>query len=190
MERSALYRRALGPIMIFLGVLGLAASVLGILLHLDALRVFVGYWLGAALVGVAGAFLIARRQALKDAEPVWSPPTRRVAQAVLPPLAAGLVFSIFVLIWGSGGMHPLFVFPNVFFYGCAVHAAGFFMPRGMRLFGWLMLAAGAVVLLIIPRLQTDPDPRLDHGLMGFFFGGLQLGYGIYLYFTEKGKNAA
>jgi hypothetical protein len=24
-----------------------------------------------------------------------------------------------------------------------------------------------------------------HGIMGFFFGGLHLAYGVYLYFTER-----
>jgi hypothetical protein len=175
--------------MIYLGILGSLAAVVGRTFHLDALRTFVGFWLGTAVMGVAGAMLIARRQALKDAEPFWSPPTRRVGQAVLPPLGAGLLLSVFLLVWGSGNMHPLFVFPNILFYGCAVHAAGFFMPRGMKLFGWLILASAGVTLLIVPRLQTDPSPALDHALMGFFFGVLHLAYGVYLYFTEKRKNA-
>jgi hypothetical protein len=27
-----------------------------------------------------------------------------------------------------------------------------------------------------------------HGVMGFFFGGLHLAYGVYLYFTEQRRN--
>ncbi len=30
----------------------------------------------------------------------------------------------------------------VVLYGCAFHAAGFFMPRGMRLFGWAFVIGG------------------------------------------------
>ncbi len=38
----------------------------------------------AALAALTASLLLVRRQALKAAEPFWSPPTRRVSQAVLP----------------------------------------------------------------------------------------------------------
>ena len=91
MERSAIYRRALAPIMLFAGTLGVAAAAVGLLFHLDSMRAFGALWLGTAVVTVAGALLIARQQALKDKEAFWSPPTRRVGQALLPPLLAGMV---------------------------------------------------------------------------------------------------
>jgi len=190
MERSAVYRRALAPIMFFAGVLGVLAAAFGVALKLESTRAFGGLWLTTAVVAVAGAFLIARRQALKDHEPFWSPPTRRVAQALLPPLAAGMVFSIVLLVFEVGHMRWLFIFPNVLFYGCALHAAGFFMPRGMKLFAWLMIVLGGAALLLVPMVQTEPNPVLDHALMGFYFGVLHLAYGAYLYLTEKGKNVA
>jgi hypothetical protein len=193
MERSAVYRRALAPIMLFAGLLGVLAAGGGIVFHLDSTRAFGGLWLGTALVAVAGAFLIARRQALKDHEPFWSPPTKRVAQALLPPLTAGLVVS-FVAIGVLGnnaenGFNLLLTLNWLMFYGCAVHAAGFFMPRGMRLFAWICigLASGSLVLLMIISKALFPNA---HWLMGFFFGVLHLAYGAYLYLTEKGKNAA
>ena len=40
MERSAIYRRALGPIMLYLGILGLVASVAGALLRIETARGF------------------------------------------------------------------------------------------------------------------------------------------------------
>jgi hypothetical protein len=190
MERSAVYRRTLAPILFFVGVLGVLASVAGITFHFDALRAFCGLWLSTAVLALAGAFLIARRQALKDHESFWSSPTRRVAQALLPALAAGLFFSAALLVFNPEDRRLLFVFPNLLFYGCAVHAVGFFMPRGMKLFGWLIIVLAGLALLVVPMLETDPNPRLDHALMGFFFGILHLAYGVYLHFTEKGKNAA
>jgi len=190
MERSALYRRALAPIMIFAGVMGVLGAAVGIAFKFEALRVFCLYWLGVAGVAVAGAFIIARRQALKDHEPFWSPPTRRVGQALTPPLAAGLLFSVVVLILNPGQMRWLFIFPNVLFYGCALHAAGFFLVRGIKLFAWLLIVLGNAALLMLPAWQTDPNPKLDHALMGFFFGVLQLAYGAYLYLTEQRKQAA
>lgn len=191
MERSALYRRALAPIMLCAGTLGLAAAAIGIFLHLNSTTAFGLLWLTTALVAVIAAFLIARRQALKDNDVFWSPPTRRVALALFPPLLAGFCL----------GGWPTF-FPHaetdvtlgsslvwILFYGCALHSAGFFMPRGIRVFGWLfMLGAVALFFLLLSgKLNGDPNAHL---LMGFFFGLLQLAYGIYLYFTEPKNPAA
>src|SRR5512133_449370 len=89
MERSAIYRRALAPIMIFNGVIGLGGGIVGWTLKISSTRAFVAYWAVVALVALAGSFALVRRQALRDAEPFWSPPTRRVAQALVPPLFAG-----------------------------------------------------------------------------------------------------
>jgi hypothetical protein len=185
MERSAIYRRALAPIMLFVGLAGVLAAAVGLIFHLDSPRAFGGFWLGTAFVAVTGAFLIARRQALKDHEPFWSPPTRRVTQALLPPLTAGMCLGFVV---GLGNANIL-TFIWLLFYGCALHAAGFFMPRGVKLFGWIYigLACGSLLFLGI----AQPDVELNaHWLMGFFFGVLHLAYGAYLYLTEKGKNAA
>src|SRR5690242_16038163 len=90
MERSALYRRALAPIMLVAGTLGLMAAIVGLLFHLESTQAFGVLWLATAFLAVIGAFLIARRQALKDKEDFWSPPTRRIGQALLPPLFAGM----------------------------------------------------------------------------------------------------
>jgi hypothetical protein len=193
MERSALYRRALAPIMLYVGTLGALTCAGGIVFRIEATRWFCGLWLGTALLAVAGAFLIARRQSLKDHEPFWSPPTRRVTQAIVPPLASGLFFSALFLVVDDEELLPLFVFLNVSFYGCALHAAGFFMPRGVRRFGWLMLAFGGALLALLVILafgEADFSAWLNHALMGFFFGALHLAYGAYLYVTEKRKTAA
>src|SRR4029078_3007233 len=94
MERSGLYRRALAPIMIFNGVIGIAAGFLGWSLKISSVQVFLGFWAGTAMLGLAGSFFLVRRQALKDSEPFWSPPTRRIAQALLPPLFIGGVLDL------------------------------------------------------------------------------------------------
>src|SRR6266478_8309921 len=82
MERSAVYRRALAPIMIFNGIVGVAGGALGAFFKMDSTKGFIGFWAGAGLLALGGSFLLVRRQALKEAEPFWSPPTRRDAQAL------------------------------------------------------------------------------------------------------------
>src|SRR2546421_11946153 len=89
MERSAVYRRALAPVMILNGVLGTAGSITALALEIDTPRSFILYWVCVAILGLAGSFFLVRRQALKASEPFWSPPTRRITQAMLPALAAG-----------------------------------------------------------------------------------------------------
>ncbi|MGO8675385.1 MAG: hypothetical protein ACLQVX_05900 [Limisphaerales bacterium] len=199
MERSAVYRRALAPVMTSNGVLGTAAAAVGLAARIEAPRAFIGYWMAVALVGVAGSFLLARRQALKDAEPFWSPPTRRVAQALLPPLLFGFVLGLLLVVRGGslGGGAPgpalcLFWLPLVWIalYGCALHAAGFFMPRGMKIFGWALVLASSVIGAAgaFGRFDWAEPPLFGNGVMGLVFGLAHLAYGVYLYFTEQSGN--
>jgi hypothetical protein len=188
MERAAVYRRALAPIMLFAGLVGVVTAAAGLICHLNSTRSFCGLWLGAAVVTVAGVFLIARWQAFKEQEPFWSPPTRRVALAILPPLLAGLCLGVLYTVFGDEMPLPA-AFTWLLLYGCALHAAGFFMPRGIRLFGWFFVI-GSCCLFYAYVLGWMRFAFSAHWVMGLFFGGLHLAYGAYLYLTEKGKNAA
>lgn len=186
MERSALYRRALAPVMTLAGALGLVAGVLGWKLNLAAPVAFVALWGGTALVAAALVLLLIRQQAFKAAEPFWSPPMRRVAQAVALPALAAVVLSGF---WCLGQPEPESVYELLLLwlllYGLAVNAAGFFMRRGIRLFGGLMallaLGLGGFFLYGGPPAAG----AVAHLWMGALFGGPHLAYGIYLYFTEQ-----
>jgi hypothetical protein len=196
MERSAIYRRALAPMMLLAGSAGTAAATAGWLAGIEAPRAFSGYWLGVAVLTIAGCFLLLRRQALRDGEALWSPPTRRVLQALLPALVAGLLCSAIVLVKvgaaeeKTASLVGLFLLPLgwVVFYGCALHAAGFFMPRGIKLFGWTFILGGCGLSAL--GAPDVPRPLYAHGVMGLFFGGFHLAYGIYLFCTEKRKNEA
>lgn len=193
MERSAVYRRALAPIMTFCGVVGIVGGVVGWWMNIDSDRGFVFFWSGAAVVALLGSLLLVRRQALKDAEPFWTPPTRRVAAAIAPPLLFGVsVALLFLGAIGGHGQAP-FLLPPVWMalYGCALHAAGFFMPRGIRRLSWLFLASGSVLLLTLvgaDKPVLGDEERAGHLAMGTAFGALHLACGIYLYFTEKRGN--
>lgn len=199
MERSAIYRRALAPIMLMLGFIGIAAGVAGYFLPLGDSRRFAVYWLGISGSSIAGAYLQMRSQALGEGEDFWSPPTRRVTQALAPALCVGAIFGVatatspraFVFLPPSllAG-DPAWQLPAVWMlaYGCAIHAAGFFMPRGFKLFGWGYIASGLVVLVGLSRLETGAPLRLAHLLMAVAFGGAHLAYGVYLAITEKRRN--
>jgi hypothetical protein len=197
MERSALYRRALAPVMILCGALGSAAAVAGLVLKIDSPRSFILFWTSVAVVALAGSFLLVRRQALRESESFWSPPTRRIVTALLPPLAAGFAVSLTLLAKFAPNDDPdilvMFWLPLawVVLYGCALCAAGFFTSRGLKLFGWVfILAACGLFALGNPDSINRHEVYYSHGIMGFFFGVLHLAYGVYLYFTEQRKKAA
>jgi hypothetical protein len=135
---------------------------------------------------------------LKESEPFWSPPTRRIAQALMPGFFIGLTLAMLLLIGFRSSTPDEYddVFPKIlvvlwtWLYGCAICAAGFFMPRGIRWLGWIFLISG-VAVLVCAFIRTDQFLETStHILMGGIFGGLHLAYGIYLYFTEKKNPAA
>jgi len=194
MERSALYRRALAPVSLTTGGLGLAAGAVGWVLGLGSVDGFVGFWMATAVLVSAVSLLIVRRQALGDREAFWSPPTRRVAEAILPPLVAGLVLGLMVLFLGKSGRPGslsdlAWWLPSIWMvlYGCAIHAAGFFVPRGMRRLGWIFVATGCALPVLIhpgPIGGTMPPMTVAHWVMAATFGGFHLAYGLYLAITE------
>ena len=191
MERSAIYRRALAPIMLFTGAIGALAAGAGLHFRVEEPRKFTELWLGTAVVAVAGAFLLARRQAIKDQESFWSPPTRRVGQALLPPLLCGLFVGLLLaMLDADWRMDFAMAIVWMLFYGCALNAAGFFMTRGIRLFGWIFII-GAIGIVVQRMLaNSNLHSQTPNLVMGIFFGVLHLAYGAYLYLTEKRKTAA
>jgi hypothetical protein len=195
MERSALYRRALAPIMLIVGSIGSLAGFFAFYLKSDSLyrkqgwTAFILFWLITGLFALIASFLSVRRQALKESEPFWSPPTRRVTFALAPPLVVGLFLGIGKLIALNSNTFLIepYLLPGLWmiFYGCALCSAGFFMARGIRLLGLIFLICG-MIYLSINWIDLDFPKLLQcHICMAATFGGLHLAYGIYLYFTEK-----
>ena len=183
MERSAVYRRAPAPVMGAIGLTGLGAAGLAVMAGIKTGSAFASYWLAVAALCLTEAFMLVRRQALKEEELFWSPPTRRVTQALGPALFCGMVAGLAVL-----RMNPdmAWLLPAVWMvlYGCAMHSAGFFMPRGFKLFGWGFIVAGCFWMR-----SATPSLTSANWAMGLFFGGAHAAYALYLCFTEKRGNA-
>lgn len=191
MERAAVYRRALAPVMLLAGIVGLVAAAIGLIFKIESAPAFSGLWLGTACVVVALSFFLVRRQALKDHEPFWSPPTCRVTQAMLPPLVAGFALAaMLALLVKNWAIDIPMTLVWLLCYGCALHSAGFFMARGIKWFGWIFIIMGMVLMIIVQEAPDRVTPPLANYVMGIFFGGLHLAYGIYLYFTERKISAA
>lgn len=211
MERSTLYRRALAPMMLLTGAVGTVAALVGGFLQLggeptEAHR-FVVYWLVVGVLALSSALVLVRRQALKAEEPFWSLPMQRVVRAALPAAGSGLVLGLMVGAvltlklqdfepWRTAALRELPLAWAVL-YGCALHAAGFFMPRGIKWFGWILILGGWGLFagVHLPPLEGVGLRGMSlcwwaHGVMGSFFGGLHLLYGAYLAATEPEALAA
>lgn len=189
MERSALYRRALAPVMIVSGSIGLAAAIVSRFVAVETNRAFSLFWLGVSLVAVAAAFVLVRRQAIKDAEPFWSLPTKRVTQALLPAFFVGFAAGAFHAFREPMTGAWLLALGWITIYGCALHAAGSYMRNRIKLFGWIFVLGGCGLLFASSEWPALKTTAAAHQLMGLFFGVLHLACGVYLYFTEKRRIA-
>lgn len=193
MERAGLYRRALAPVMLSVGLLGVGGWWIGNQILNESFSAFVALWFGVAAVAVAVAALIIRRQALHSAEPFWTAPTKRVVFALLPPLAAGALLVVSSCVAGletSSSSGLVVAWPML--YGCALHSAGQFISRGVRLLGWAFILSSVLIghLHLFGTDGMDSNGRLalwfqPNAMMGMTFGGLHLLAAAYLYITEK-----
>lgn len=189
MDRSASYRRALAPTTLATGAIGIAASGIGWQSEINSPGAFVLFWICVALVTLGIALSIIRRQALQSVERFWSVPTRRIAEAMVPPFTIGLAISLIPLSLDAFPAELAWWLPSIWMmlYGCGLCSAGFFMPRGIKLFGAAFLLTGCLSLLglIEPANQsTLPGLQQAHLVMGGAFGVMHLTYGLYLYVTE------
>ena len=188
MERASVYRRALAPISIVAGILGILAAGLTQMAGWTGKDHFVVYWMSVAAITGAVVLMLMYRQAIKAGETFWSPPTRRVAQAMLPLLVAGFVLGILEIGDLSATNHDSIRLAALWMilYGGALHSAGFFMRRGLKLLGWIYLILGSLCLLF---QESGQIPWLNesraHLLMGWAFGVNNLAYGLYLRLTSE-----
>lgn len=205
MERAGLYRRALAPVMLAVGLIGLGAGLLGAWVNVSWIWGFGQYWTTIALLGVVVTAVLVRRQALNAQEPFWTMPARKVCVALAPPFVLGGVLGLFDVHRGFLDSRLVEIWLSL--YGCGLCAAGMFLTRGVRLLGWAFILTGITVGaaqnkwgLLGVSLPGDPNAnwffanskfigwhlQLEPNLvMAATFGAFHLVAGIYLYFTER-----
>lgn len=199
MERAGLYRRALAPVMLSVGVIGLVAGALGAWVNVSWIWGVGQYWVIVALIALATTSVLVRRQALKAKEPFWTMPAKKVCIALAPSFFLGGMLGAFDMHRGYWGSSLVEIWLGL--YGCGLCAAGMYLSRGVRLLGWMFILAALMVAAVQHEwgIIGVPPPggwtfngggvrhvELDPSLaMGATFGGFHLIAGIYLCFTEK-----
>lgn len=192
MERSALYRRALGPAVLFAGLCGSLGGMFGPVFQEASTRGFVLVWTAICALVWIRVFLLVRRQARSDGDPLWSPPARRIVRALLPAFVAGAAFGLAAWFEDDPSRAPELVVTWIVLFGAGLLAASFFLPPGVHRLGIVMLLLGILLLLLLTTLGDNPfrDPvRAAHGFMGLTFGLLQLVFGAWLLAAERRKSA-
>jgi len=185
MERASLYRLALAPISIIVGILGITAA--GATKLMGWSGQFAGYWMGVAVIVGSITLILIRRQAMRGGEEFISAPAKRVAQSMAPLFVAGLGFGVLELCLPIAERDSIRLAGLwMISYGGGIHAAGFFMRRGLKLLGCLFIVLGFICVAgnglgNVPWL----DDSTAHWVMGGVFGLGNLLYGIYLKVTAE-----
>ena len=187
MERASVYRRALAPVSMAAGGMGLIAAGVAEVTGWTADSHFAFYWLAVAFLTGAAALGLVRRQALQAREEFWSPPARRVARALLPMFMAGLGLGVLEVMTPVASRDSIrLVALWMILYGGALHSAGFFMRRGLKLLGCAYVLGGLGILALKLFMTSVDWTTVDpHWLMTAAFGLGNLFYGIYLKATAE-----
>lgn len=198
MERAALYRRTLAPLMLATGLIGIVAAGFGLLTSGQTATSFLFIWISTAVLTSLVSLLIVRRQAITAKEPFSTPASRRVIGALYAPLCAGAMLTVPVALLLATGrpaqaeaVLPAMMCVWMGFYGCGLNAAGQYSSRGVRLLGWGFIGAGALLAALyvggywLPKLESRQLFSNCHAVMGATFGGFHLVAAGYLYLTES-----
>ena len=156
------------------GSAGLVVGIVGVLAAALALTptfhpFWLAVWLAAApIAAAAGALLMARQSSLQRF--TWfGTPFRKVALCLLPGLFAGGVLT--AVEWRTGQLH---VIPGTWLllYGCALVSTSATTSRVVGILGALFAALALAA-------YWAPD-TMQIAVLGLGFGGLHLGFGVYM----------
>lgn len=167
MERSSTFTAVPGLGGAGMGAIGLAAAVLAA--NQTSAERWLIVWLLAAAVALGIGVTSMRRKAARLDAPLAGAVGRRFAMSLAAPLVAGAA-----LTWGARMNGDWALMPPVWLllYGAGALAGGVFTVAAVRLLGLAFMALG-VLALVTPPAWGDV-------WLGMGFGGLQIGFGLYI----------
>jgi hypothetical protein len=132
-------------------------------------------YLGMAILVLALATVVffSYKKARKHGEKAWNPTARRLIINMAVPLVAG---GILILILVAKGLFGLMAPCSLIFYGLAMYNSGKFTYEEVRSLGLIEIGLGLVGCYFT-----------EYGLLlwAVGFGGMNIAYGIYLYYKYE-----
>lgn len=122
-------------------------------------------WLGEAAVAAAIAMTTTTWKTRDHKLPIVSGPARKFALSFVPPMVAGALLTIVLVLRGESALLPAMW---MLLYGAAVVSAGTFSVRAVPFMGACFMLCGAADLVL---------PAIGNAMMAIAFGGLHLGFG-------------
>lgn len=167
MERSSTFTAIPGMGGAVMGAIGLVAAALAA--GQPAGDRWLATWLGAAVIAAgAGVFAMVRKARAAQLS-LTGANARRFALGMAAPFVAGA--AITYALWAVGNfavMAPTWLL----LYGAGVLTGGMFSVPVVRIIGVLFMAAGMGAILT--------PPEWGNLWLGIGFGGLQVGFGLYI----------
>jgi hypothetical protein len=167
MERAGSFTAVPGWGGVAMGITALAAA------WLASRAVTPEAWLSTWLVESVVAFLIGcaaiRVKAARSGTPLFDGSARRFAMTLAPPIAAGAIATVALVRQGQSGILPGLW---LLLYGAAVVTGGAASVRVVPLLGASLMALGAAALAA--------PAAWGNGFLAAGFGGLQIGFGLYI----------
>ena len=167
MERSSTFTAIPGKGGIGMGVVGISAALLASA-QPDANR-WLMTWLGAAAVAAVIGLVTMAHKARRAGVPLTGSSGRRFALAMAAPFLAGA--AITYALWTAGNftvMAPTWLL----LYGAGVLTGGMFSVSIVRAVGICFMALGIAAIFT--------PPNWSNVWLAAGFGGLQIGFGIYI----------
>lgn len=168
MESAGSFTAVPGRGMVVVGLTALAASALLALFHPASYLVWLMAWLAEALLAAGISIFAMVRKAGQEAL-VASVPARKCLLSFLPPMLAGIVLSLGMILAGIQS-HAIYAGLWLLIYGTAVMTGGAFSVRIVPVMG-LCFAGFGTAVLFLPSIWGDVA-------MACGFGGMHLVFGV------------
>ncbi|MCY3594893.1 MAG: hypothetical protein OXH01_06615 [Bacteroidetes bacterium] len=167
MERSASFTAVPGWGMVAVGITAALASwIASIQATSDGILIV---WFIEAVVAVTIAVWTLRRKARKCGVSLTSGPGRKYILTLAPSMVAGLLFT--VALWQAGNQDLLATL-WLLFYGAGTITGGTSSVRIIPILGICFMVMGIISLFLPPAWM--------HLLLALSFGGLHIGFGLYI----------
>lgn len=184
MERAHIYRAVSAPAALTGGLLAilLAGYQWSMATEAGSLSplVFLSSWLAVLVITSVLNFALLLRDSRGSGQPWFSEPMKMALRAFVPPMLAGGLLGIRLMLEGGGDL-ALGAVAWILSYGLALLATGSFAPRSMVRLGWAFLVAGLALVLVTSLrhsgLALAPE-REAPLFLGMTFGALHLAYGV------------